>query len=48
MERGAARRDEARTDFRAKKGFGATLVDVGLRYFGAMPGVAQPDAALAA
>ncbi|SAL40372.1 Glycosyl transferase family 2 [Caballeronia choica] len=38
----------ARTDFRAKKGFGATLVDVGLRYFGAMPGVAQPDAALAA
>ena len=38
----------ARTDFRAKKGFGATLMEVGLRYFGAMPGATQPDAALAA
>lgn len=27
----------ARTDFRAKQGFGATLVEVGRRYFGAAP-----------
>jgi glycosyltransferase involved in cell wall biosynthesis len=38
----------ARTDFRARKGFGATLVEVGLRYFGALPGPAQPAEALAA
>jgi glycosyltransferase involved in cell wall biosynthesis len=28
----------ARTDFRAKKGFGATLAEVGRRYFGAVAG----------
>ncbi|SAK52632.1 Glycosyl transferase family 2 [Caballeronia arationis] len=39
----------ARTDFRAKKGFGATLAEVGRRYFGAVPApVGAEPAVLAA